>query len=248
MRWISRDAMQPTLKARQRTTYVERAVRRERRRMAAELHDGLAQELAGLALLAAALEAESRRGERVSHERLQELQQLLQQAQDRCRELAHEEYASAKLLPSLDAGLRTLARRANATSSLRCVYRCERYRVPLPRKIAHHLFLIAQEAVANAIRHSGGTQIVVELIVAARSVRVVVRDDGLGPSAIGRSSDGGIGCRTMRQRARSLGGTLRIQPAGLSGTEVTAEAPIAVRRRPVPRSRRARASTGACRA
>jgi len=241
---VSRRVVRQSESARARRLSIRRAIYRERRRMAAELHDGLGQELAGLSLLAAALESAILHRRRVLSDSIANLRQLLQRTQEHCRDLAHNVYAAAGASPSLAHNLRALVRRERAASGLHCTYRGPaRARVLLPQEVSHHLFRIAQEALSNAIRHSGGTQITIELALSPSSVRIVVRDNGRGPGAIGCGTTCGIGCRTMRLRAKSVGGTLRIEPARPSGTEVTAEVPLAVRRRRPPGARRERGPT-----
>jgi signal transduction histidine kinase len=82
-----------------------------------------------------------------------------------------------------------------------------------------HLYRIAQEAVANAIKHGGATRILIRLRRHNQQVRLSVTDNGSG-IAPGIHSDG-MGVHLMSYRARLAGGDLAISPARGGGTQVT---------------------------
>ena len=89
------------------------------------------------------------------------------------------------------------------------------------------LFRIAQEALTNAAKHSGGTSVQIRIRYDKR-VTLTVQDDGRGFSETGRRSTvrGGFGLTTMRERAEAHGGTLRIEFPE-RGTRVIVEIPAA---------------------
>jgi hypothetical protein len=76
-----------------------------------------------------------------------------------------------------------------------------------------HVLRILQEAVMNAARHAGAT----EVRIAADAGRLSVRDNGRG---IVPRQAGGLGMRTMQTRAREIGGEVRVTPHAEGGTEV----------------------------
>jgi ligand-binding sensor domain-containing protein/signal transduction histidine kinase len=81
-----------------------------------------------------------------------------------------------------------------------------------------NLRLMLKEAVANAITHSGGTEVTVTAEQAGRQVRMVVRDNGTG--ALPGESSSGRGLATMRARAEAMGGTATITRVPGAGTRV----------------------------
>lgn len=87
----------------------------------------------------------------------------------------------------------------------------------------HHLVCIGQEAVSNAIRHAQASRIVIHLKYESDALSLCIRDDGRGFHASDRSSSrrGHFGIPVMEERARKLGGTLRLQTSAGTGTEVT---------------------------
>ena len=85
---------------------------------------------------------------------------------------------------------------------------------------ATHLYLIAQEAVHNAVKHARPRNIRISLD--ANDLLVLsVQDDGIGMPASRPENHGGLGLRIMRNRAAIIGATLTIQPAEPTGTLVT---------------------------
>ena len=93
---------------------------------------------------------------------------------------------------------------------------------PLPAAVEVAVYAIAQEALANACRHSGAARITVVLIVGRGSLRLEVGDDGCGVTP----RDGGLGLSTMRERAEELGGRLTIADHAGGGTVVRLDLPI----------------------
>ena len=90
-------------------------------------------------------------------------------------------------------------------------------------------FRVAQEALHNALRHSGATEVSVSLTRTPRRVVLVVADDGSGfdPEAVdaARGVGGGLGLASMRERAAFAGGRLRVRSAPGAGTEIRLTVP-----------------------
>jgi signal transduction histidine kinase len=102
-------------------------------------------------------------------------------------------------------------------------------RLDLPNETCGSLFGIAQEAVANAGRHSGASEVSVTVEAMNGDVELRVRDDGGGfdeQAALASDEPGHIGLVTMRERAELIDGTLAIE-SDRDGTTVIARAPVA---------------------
>ncbi len=89
------------------------------------------------------------------------------------------------------------------------------------------LYRIGQEAVTNALRHSGASRIVINLLFEARRLNMTVTDDGMGFTGDVNSTgpDGHFGLRGMRERAEQIDAELRIESSAGTGTTVSVEAP-----------------------
>ena len=107
--------------------------------------------------------------------------------------------------------------------------------VPLAPGCVHHLVCIGQEAVSNAIRHAHPSYITIHLQYESDALNLSIRDDGRGFYASDRSTSrrGHFGIPVMEERARKLGGTLRLQTSAGAGTEVTVRVPFNAMQQPV---------------
>jgi ligand-binding sensor domain-containing protein/signal transduction histidine kinase len=107
--------------------------------------------------------------------------------------------------------------------------------IPLAPGCVHHLVCIGQEAVSNAIKHAHASNIAISLKYESDSLTLSIRDNGCGfqnadlPSALG----GHFGIPVMEERARKLGGAMRLQSSIGSGTEVTVKVPFNAMQLPI---------------
>jgi signal transduction histidine kinase len=99
---------------------------------------------------------------------------------------------------------------------------------PLPVAVEAGLYRIAQEAINNVYTHAGARHLYVHLVATPERVSLTIEDDGCGfeQSAIGQERHGILG---MNERARLLGGDLRIDSAPGAGTTVEVDIPLATR-------------------
>ena len=190
------------------------ARRRERRALAAELHDGLAQELAYLTTQSALAEMDPADPERIARIRAGAERALSE------TRLRIDQYTDRAPVP-LDRVLDRLGRDLQDRSSCPIVLDLEP--VGVDARTAHELGRVTQEAVANAVRHADARQIAVHLHSDAGLLQLSVVDDGRGlePSTTGR----GFGLMSMRERAERLGGRCSIVSAPHGGTIVAVEIP-----------------------
>jgi two-component system NarL family sensor kinase len=98
----------------------------------------------------------------------------------------------------------------------------------IPAAVEQGLYRIAQQAVANSVRHAGAARVAVRLTWSPDAVALRVEDDGDGfdPTAVPGDRFGLVG---MQERARLLGGTLRVESAPGAGTAIDVRIPIGVR-------------------
>jgi PAS domain S-box-containing protein len=207
------------------------AAGREQERMARELHDGVGQVLAGAAYYLHAL-AQDLAAEGSAHAgRAARVAEIVQDAQGQSRALARGLFPVA-LTGGLRAELARLAEETAAATGVACRLACPGpVAVEQPDRAAD-LYRIAQEAIANAVRH-GRPQAVCVRLEPPRAERggapgdalalLAVEDDGVG---IGAAGGGGAGLRTMRYRARRLGGSLEVAAREGGGTAVRVRFPL----------------------
>src|SRR5262249_11841523 len=99
---------------------------------------------------------------------------------------------------------------------------------PLEPAVQEQIFLIAREALLNALRHSEASSVEVEIEHLQRKLRVVVRDNGKGidPQALQSGQNSHWGLTGMRERAASIGAEIRVWSNQGEGTEVEISVPI----------------------
>jgi PAS domain S-box-containing protein len=181
------------------------AIGGEQRRIAQEMHDGLGQELTGLALSVRAL---ANRAQKERDAISVDLDQLALLATS-CIQDAHRIVQGLSPLTNadgnLDAALEALAHRSSL-SGMQVKFH-PRHEAPfqVELKIRNHLYRIAQEAVQNALKHSGATSIDIELWSRPGELILSIADDGRGLAA-DTDTGSGLGMRTMRFRASAIGG------------------------------------------
>ena len=189
------------------------AILDERRRMARELHDGLAQELAFIVT------------------RTRELAEGLVATNDHAlgrlaaageRALDESRRAITALSAPIDESFETAVVQTVEEVASRVGTRTEIVVDPdveVPSATKEALLRILREAVANASRHGGARKVRVE-VTNGEVLRLKVRDDGSGFDAAAGGDAGGFGLTTMAERVHALGGELRISSQPTAGTEV----------------------------
>ena len=180
----------------------------ERTRLAREIHDTLAQGLTAIALhLEGALHHLTDQPDR-ARQRLERALQTARENLEEARRSVLDLRAGPPAGKPLGSALRALARSFTSETGVRVRIRVERSG-PLPLRVEAELFRIAQEALTNVQRHAQATDVEILLRDTPRGVRLSIRDNGRGfdPRVVGSERHGLVG---MRERARLLGGTLRI--------------------------------------
>ena len=199
----------------------------ERQRMARELHDTLAQGVAGLILQLEAADSH------LSGGRAERAQGIVQQAMARARATLAEARQAIRDLreqtsssPDLASALREETERFTNATGIPCALDL---RLPdaLPDTLCEHTLRVVAEALANVARHAQAHHAWVSGVETEDWLDVEVRDDGVGfdPAAITTES-GHYGLIGMRERARLAGGTLAIDSVPGTGTRLLLRLPL----------------------
>jgi NarL family two-component system sensor histidine kinase YdfH len=190
----------------------------ERQRMARELHDTLAQGLAGLVLQLEAVKAHlaSQHAERASA--------IVDQALARARGTLAESRAAIDDLRLAPADLADRVRenvdRFAGATGIRCEEEISVQDNRLSAAAADHAISILSEALANVARHAQADQVKVRFVLQRDELELEVLDNGKGFDVNGQSSTGHYGLLGMRERARLTGGLLTVESSSQSGTRV----------------------------
>lgn len=199
------------------------AVEREQKRFASDLHDGVCQELTGIAMMldvilprvASDVAAEIR----AASEHIRRVTLDARQLALGLAPIAVERAGLAGALALLKLDVETL-RGPTVVVSVD-----EPFTRELPLDMTINLYRIAQEATTNAVRHSGASHIDISVEVCEAGLLLAIQDDGCGIRAID-SESWGLGIRSMASRAKWLGGELRLFPGSQQGTRVQVIVPM----------------------
>jgi len=199
---------------------------RERRRIGDDLHDGLAQYLAGIAvkakILAEDLAAVSSPHKSKAEKLLRLIDNAIQQARSVARGLDPIEVEANGLVPALQK----LACETEDLFHVACILRCEPPVLPVSKSVGLHLYRITQEGISNAVKHGKPARIEIGLATDPTHLRLRIKDDGRG-FRMDTARRGGMGLRIMQYRAHVIGGVLTIQSRPDRGTEVQCLVPMA---------------------
>jgi signal transduction histidine kinase len=114
-----------------------------------------------------------------------------------------------------------LAKATAARFKLRCRFTSRGPVVLKDSAVATHLYRIAQEALANAVKHSQARSVSIRLRADANRLELSIEDDGRGLASARRKQAAGLGLHIMDYRARTIGGTLRLGRGRRGGTLVS---------------------------
>ena len=202
------------------------AISGEQRRIGQDMHDGLGQELTGLALTARALEIQATRDALGIAPELDRLAKLASACIESTRRIVRGLSPLSDADGNLPAAIEALARTSSLSGT--DVQARAHFDAPLslPVEARTHLLRIVQEAVQNALKHAHADSVAVELWVRPGAVMLSIEDDGRGLPP-GSDAGHGLGMRTMRFRAAAIGGRLSVSARRGGGTRIVCEAPQA---------------------
>jgi len=192
---------------------------REQRRIGYELHDGVCQELAGVAFLAQTMESRLAAGNRVTAEDAAEIRKLLQQAVGHARALSRGLQPVDPQPGGLGAALQQLAVDTSEYHKISCQFCGDPHINLADKQAATHVYRIAQEAIRDAIQHGKATCIAIDLSTTKGIITLTVVDNGVGLGEDGRYREEMV-MRMMHHRARVIGAELSINPRWPGGVKV----------------------------
>ncbi|MFI2202459.1 sensor histidine kinase [Streptomyces sp. NPDC020192] len=205
----------------------EAGVADERRRLAAEIHDTIAQGLTGIiAQLQVVSNAPDLTTARTHLERASD---LARHSLGEARRSVHNLAPVALAADGLPEALKKTVTQWGQRTAIRAEFTVTGTAEHLHDEVAATLLRIAQEALSNASRHARASRVGVTLSFMGDEVTLDIRDDGTGfdPAAVPpRTRAGGFGLDGMRARAERIAGSLTIESEPGHGTAVSARVPL----------------------
>lgn len=197
------------------------AEERERARIGRELHDDIGQRLTMLTL-----ELEQLRSNPSDlQSRVRELQQQTSDISNDVQALSHELHSSKLEYLGVVAGIKSWCREFAERQRMEVDFKAE-VRSVLPFDVGLCLFRVLQEALHNALKHSGVKRIEVQLAEQADQVHLTVHDSGRGFDVQAASQERGLGLTSMQERVRLVNGTFEIQSRPMAGTTIHVHLPL----------------------
>jgi signal transduction histidine kinase len=206
----------------------DEAVSEERDRMARDLHDTLEQQLAGVALQLDGLDKVAKTDPTQIPSRLGLARRMLRHTRVEARRSVWDLRSKVLEAQGLGTALRSMADGASSEEGPTVLLEIGDLTRPLPPGSDFHLLRIAQEALANAVKHAAAREVLISLHEASDAVVLTIRDDGCGfiaapPDAPVTSHFGILG---MHERVEKIGAVLSIESSPGHGCSVTVTLPI----------------------
>jgi PAS domain S-box-containing protein len=198
----------------------------ERSRIARELHDDICQRLAVLSMELEQANRASNDSSGSPNPRIEEIRQHCAKIARDVQALSHKLHSSKLEYLGVGAAIRSF-----------CYEFCQQYdasiqfaeeNVPnsLPRDISLSLFRVTQEALQNALKHSGVSQFWVSLRGTADEIQLEVGDEGVGFDLAAALREKGLGLVSMQERVHLVHGILTIKSTGKGGTKILVSVPL----------------------
>ncbi|MCP5532299.1 MAG: hypothetical protein H7A48_03945 [Akkermansiaceae bacterium] len=222
--WLVRLIVKRRMRARLRRLAQERALERERIRIARDMHDQLGASLTQIAITSKLLKldppesvaAHSDELANIARNTVESLDELvwavdpandtLATSFDYLCQFAVDFLATAGIACELDVPMDLPAR-------------------PVPSHVRHHLFLAVKESLNNIVKHSGASAVRLNIEIIGENLRLTIADNGHGFEQ-GNGRAGSDGLRNMRARMTELGGSCEVESHPGEGTQVILQLPL----------------------
>ncbi|MDI1313907.1 sensor histidine kinase [Prosthecobacter sp.] len=202
---------------------VQQATLDERQRIAREFHDTLEQELTGLSLRLDA--ATTRPLEDKARTLIETSRSLVSRIQSEARNLVAD-LRDTEQPPELASALREIQLRMPPNAP---ALQLDLHPIPpIPGPVSHHLRMIAQEAITNALKHAQATVLTLHLSATAEALTLRLTDNGQGLAASTATTGqpGHFGCMGIRERCRKINASVDWQSQPKQGTIITVLLPL----------------------
>jgi PAS domain S-box-containing protein len=202
------------------------AQEKERSRIARELHDDICQRLAVLSLELDRANSASDFSNSRRNARFMEIRQHCAEIASDVQALSHELHSSKLDYLGLVAATRSFCAEFSKLKNVSVTFSDEGVPYPLPKDVSLCLFRVTQEALHNALKHSGSKDFTVSLRGTPEQVRLEVKDGGAGFDTEAATQRQGLGLVSMHERVHLVKGVFHIESRPGQGTAVVASVPL----------------------
>ncbi len=197
-------------------------VEREQRRIGADLHDGLGQQLTAIEILCAGLKEDVAGSPKLARQ-VTRIGRMLRESISQVRSLSRGLVPVGNEPDALWGSLVELVQQTNSLGRIECRLDSPAVVSLADAAVAGQLYRIAQEAVNNAVKHSRARRITVTFSQRGSDLELTVADDGRGFPKVLRP---GLGLEVMRHRAGVIGAELTVESVAGKGTTIRCRLPL----------------------
>lgn len=198
----------------------------ERKRIARELHDDLNQRIAVISIELEQLRSLAAPLKSMVDEHISRIQKHIEEIGYEIHVISHQLHPSKLDHLGLVPAIRGLCKESSNGRGFEIRFSSDDLPTQLHKDLKLCMFRVAQEAIRNAAKHSGATNVIVELSSIGDAVRLLVTDNGSGFAATPETIMNGLGLTSMEERLRLIDGELFIRSRPGNGTVIEAIAPL----------------------
>jgi PAS domain S-box-containing protein len=202
------------------------AQEKERSRIARDLHDDICQRLALLSMEIERANRTSNGSSAATKQSLDEIRNHCSQIASDVQSLSHQLHSSTLDYLGVVAAIRAFCGEVSKQHQVSIAFHETRVPKHLPKDISLCLFRVAQEALHNAVKYSGGSQFAVALFAMEDEVQLVVRDTGAGFDVEQAKKNRGLGLVSMQERINLVHGRFAVDSKPGRGTRIFAGVPF----------------------
>ena len=208
----------------------ELAVVEERNRIARDIHDSLAQEFMAIIWQLNAAERSLQNGKEETLQYMERVRGLARKGIQEARRSVWDLRAGPLGGHTIEEALKQEVEKMGGGSDIRLHFNASGEQRPLPSGVEAALLRICQESLANVMKYARASKVTVDLAYGESEARLTVKDNGTGfdpdMPRPRKKGGGGFGLISMRERARLLGGELRVESKPDRGTVIKATLPL----------------------
>jgi signal transduction histidine kinase len=195
----------------------------ERQRLSRELHDGLGQ-----MIIATKLKTETimNSGNSITSDSTARLRTMFDSLVDEVRSISNNLMPAVLQEFGIEIALNQVCKEIENHSSIKIIFDSQITTREIDKRTATYVFRIAQEALNNAVKHSGASEVIVTLIGNEKMVNLLVQDDGIGINLEEPCNQNGRGLNSMCERVKLLNGMIDISKGENFGTIVSVKIPL----------------------
>jgi signal transduction histidine kinase len=200
------------------------AQEKERARLARELHDDLSQSLALLSIQLHSIATGNGDRETFSSQ-LGNITYQIDRLSSDVHRISHQLHPAKLEQLGLVSALRGFCREIGTAHDIKIDFHDENVPTTLANDVSLCLYRVAQESLQNVVKHSGASNVTVDLARAGDDIRLSIADNGAGFDPNEQETREGIGLISMKERLRVVNGTVRVDSTVGSGTKVVVTVP-----------------------